>query len=237
MADSAFKTVRRRIRDACAAAGRPAASVRLVAISKTQPADKIRYLHHLGQRRFGESYLDEATAKQAELTDLDIEWHFVGPIQSNKTRAIAAAFDWVHSVDRLKIVRRLADQRPADPKSRQVSRQEPLQGPLNVLIQVNLDDEPGKSGCAPDAIPELAAAVAEHERLTLRGLMAIPAPRERYPDQLRAFERLQALYAELESGHPGVDTLSAGMSADLEAAIAAGATMVRVGRGLFGARG
>ena len=225
MPDQALETVRDRISAACRTAGRSPDSVQLLAVSKTQSADKIRALHHAGLNRFGESYADEGVEKIRSLEDLEgLEWHFVGPIQSNKTRLIAGHFDWVHSVDRQKIIRRLADQRPAE------------RGRLNVLIQVNMDDEPTKSGCRPDQVGELAEAVARRKSLRLRGLMAIPAPREDFAGQLEPFRRLKDLYDELKQAHPCADTLSAGMSADLEAAIAAGSTLVRVGTALFGPR-
>ncbi len=214
-----------RIHEACRQSGRDPESVRLLAVSKTHPASAVSDLHELGQRAFGESYVDEAVAKIAELGTLDIEWHFIGPIQSNKTRAIAEHFDWVQGVDRAKVVRRLADQRPGD------------RSPLNVLIQVNIDDEPQKAGCRPDEIAALADMVAGYDTLRLRGLMAIPAPREDLEAQRVVFARLRALFEKLRESHPDADTLSAGMSADLEAAIAEGSTMVRIGTALFGARG
>ena len=219
-----LEQVRGRIADACQNVGRNPESVRLLAVSKTHPAGAVLNLHESGQRAFGESYVDEAVAKITELADLNLEWHYIGPIQSNKTRAIAEHFDWVQGVDRTKIVRRLAEQRPGD------------RAPLNVLIQVDLDDEPQKAGCRPDEIAELADMIAERATLRLRGLMAIPAPREDFADQQAVFARLFRLYQDLQSAHPEVDTLSAGMSADLEAAIAAGSTMVRVGTALFGER-
>ena len=222
--NSQFDEVRKRLDSACRGAGRSPESVRLLAVSKTHPASAVRRLQSLGQSAFGESYVDEAVSKIDELADLDLEWHFIGPIQSNKTRAIASHFDWVQSVDRAKIIRRLHDQRPAD------------MAPLNVLLQVNIDHEPQKAGCHPDELAKLAAAVAECEHLVLRGLMAIPAPREGFDAQKAVFENLYALYRNLQDTHPNIDTLSAGMSADLEAAIAAGSTMVRVGTALFGAR-
>ena len=216
--------VRSRIDAACRSAQRDPQSVHLLAVSKTRPADAVRQLRALGQRAFGESYVDEAVAKIGELADLGLEWHYIGPIQSNKTRAIAEHFDWVQSVDRAKIVRRLDDQRPAD------------RSPLNVLIQVNIDGEAQKAGCRPEQVAELAAGIADCEQLKLRGLMAIPAPREEFEDQKAVFERLHTLYQNLQNTYPDIDTLSAGMSADLEAAIAAGSTMVRVGTALFGPR-
>lgn len=215
---------KKRIDAACRAADRPADSVGLLAVSKRKPVEAIRELHRLGQRTFGENYVDEGVAKIEELADLDLEWHYIGPIQSNKTKLIAAHFDWVESIDRAKIVRRLDDQRPDD------------SGPLNVLIQVNLDDESQKAGCKPDDIEPLATRIAECQHLTLRGLMAIPAPREDYKDQRKVFARLRELFEELKEKHPEVDTLSAGMTADLEAAIAEGATLVRIGTAIFGAR-
>ena len=219
-----FERTRNRIEAACREASRPAESVRLLAVSKRHPPDAVRALHALGQRAFGENYVDEGVAKQQELDDLPLEWHYIGPIQSNKTRLIAAHFDWVHSVDRAKIVRRLDDQRPAE------------RGPLNALIQVDLDDEEQKAGCAPGEIAGLADRIAECEHLKLRGLMAIPAPREDYDEQREVFARLRGLFETLKESHPEVDTISAGMTADLEAAIAEGSTMIRIGTALFGPR-
>lgn len=216
--------VRDRIRSACANCDRDPEGVSLLAVSKTRPAAQVRQLHALGQKSFGENHVDEALEKMAALTDAAIEWHFIGPIQSNKTRAIAERFDWAQSLDRAKLVRRLDRQRPAN------------LAPLQVLIQVNADDEPQKAGCAPDEIDELADRIVACRRLRLRGLMAIPAPRERFDDQLAVFGRLRALFDRLRRTHSGVDTLSAGMSNDLEAAIAAGSTLVRVGTALFGPR-
>lgn len=213
-----------RMEVAASATNRPLTDIRLLAVSKKQPAEAIRALASEGHIRFGENYVDEAISKMDELTGLGLEWHFIGPIQSNKTRALAERFDWVQSVDRTKIVRRLNEQRPADMPA------------LNVLIQVNLDDERQKAGCAPEEIEALAKAVAAAERLQLRGLMAIPAPRPDPKEQIEVFERLRACYQTLAAAYPAVDTLSAGMSADLEAAIAAGSTMIRVGTDLFGPR-
>ncbi|HLT04780.1 MAG TPA: YggS family pyridoxal phosphate-dependent enzyme [Pseudomonas sp.] len=213
--------VRARIREAAQAAGRDPAGVGLLAVSKTHPPEAIRALHGCGQLDFGENYLQEALAKQAELGDLPLCWHFIGPIQSNKTRAIAEQFSWVHSVDRLKIAQRLSAQRPADLP------------PLNICLQVNVSGEASKSGCAPRELPALAAAVAQLPRLKLRGLMAIPEPTDDVAEQRAAFARLR----ELQAGLPfGLDTLSMGMSHDLESAIAEGATWVRIGTALFGAR-
>lgn len=219
-----WSTLNSRLSRACREAGRDHKEVSLLAVSKQQSADAIRVVAGLGQRAFGENYVDQALEKIQALEELDLEWHFIGPVQSNKTRAIADHFDWVQSIDRAKIVRRLGEQRSAD------------RPPLNALIQVNLDDESQKSGCPPDRIDELAELIASHPTLTLRGLMAIPAPRDEYGDQLAVFRELRVLYEGLARRHPSVDTLSAGMTGDLEAAIEAGSTMVRVGTALFGAR-
>lgn len=216
--------IQQRIAAAARAAERSPDSVRLLAVSKTQGEAKIRALAEAGQRAFGENYVDEALTKIEQLAALDLEWHFIGPIQSNKTRAIATHFDWVQSIDRAKIVRRLAEQRPTELP------------PLNVLIQVNLDGEAQKAGCEPEQIEGLAMQVAEQPRLKLRGLMAIPAPREAPADQRQAIEHLVDLFNMLISKHPEIDTVSAGMSGDLEAAIAAGSTLVRVGTDLMGER-
>ncbi|AKS43070.1 YggS family pyridoxal phosphate-dependent enzyme [Wenzhouxiangella marina] len=216
--------VRQRIHLACERANRSPEGVRLLAVSKTQAPEKIRALVHLGQKCFGENYVDEAVAKIEALADLGLTWHFIGPVQSNKTRAIAEHFDWVESVDRAKIVRRLADQRPAD------------RGALNVLIQVNLDGETQKAGCAPEEIEALAEAIEARPELRLRGLMAIPAPRDGDDEQRAVFARLKHLFDRLAERHASVDTISAGMSGDLEAAIAEGSTQLRVGTDLFGPR-
>lgn len=193
----------------------------LLAVSKTKPAEAVREAHAAGLRDFGENYLQEALAKQAALADLDLTWHFIGPIQSNKTRAIAEHFDWVHSVDRLKVAERLAEQRPAD------------LGPLNICLQVNISGEASKAGCAPADVPALAKAVAALPGLRLRGLMAIPQPSADPAEQNAVFAQVRALNEALGLG---LDTLSMGMSEDLEAAIAQGATWVRIGTALFGAR-
>ena len=213
--------VRTRIREAAQAVGRDPAGIRLLAVSKTQPAEAIRAAYACGQGDFGENYLQEALGKQQELTDLPLCWHFIGPIQSNKTKAIAEHFAWVHSVDRLKIAQRLAEQRPAELP------------PLNVCLQVNVSGEASKSGCAPQDLPALAAAVAALPHLRLRGLMAIPEPTDDPAEQRAAFARLRELQARLPYE---LDTLSMGMSHDLESAIAEGATWVRIGTALFGAR-
>lgn len=213
--------VRARIREAAQASGRDPQDVQLLAVSKTRPASALREAFACGQRDFGENYLQEALAKQAELADLELTWHFIGPIQSNKTRALAEHFAWVHAVDRLKIAQRLSEQRPA---------QLP---PLNLCLQVNVSGEASKSGCAPAELAELARAVAELPNLRLRGLMAIPEPTDDPAAQRAAFARLRKLKEKLGLD---LDTLSMGMSHDLEAAIAEGATWVRIGTALFGAR-
>ncbi|WP_430447268.1 MAG: YggS family pyridoxal phosphate-dependent enzyme [Pseudomonas piscis] len=217
--------VAERIRSACQAAQRAPDSVQLLAVSKTKPAAALREAHAAGLRDFGENYLQEALGKQQELVDLPLSWHFIGPIQSNKTRAIAEHFDWVHSVDRLKIAQRLSEQRPAELP------------PLNICLQVNVSGEASKSGCTPAELPELARAIAALPRLRLRGLMAIPEPTEDPAAQHAAFAAVQNLNNHLrDSLELPVDTLSMGMSHDLEAAIAQGATWVRIGTALFGAR-
>ena len=212
-----------RIHAAERVAGRANGAVALVAVSKTQPAEAIRLAAAAGQLVFGENYLQEALAKQDELTDLpELIWHFIGPIQSNKTRPIAERFDWVHTVDRLRIAERLSQQRPDD------------RPPLNVCLQVNVSGEASKSGVSLAALPELAAAVAQLPRLRLRGLMTIPAPASGLAKQRMPFRILREAMVALAL--PGLDTLSMGMSDDLEAAILEGATLVRVGTALFGPR-
>jgi len=222
-----LRALHERITKAARAAGRDPSSVRLLAVSKAFPATVIAEAARAGQRAFGENYVQEALAKMDELVDSadqPLEWHFIGPIQSNKTRAIAQAFDWVQSVDRLKIAERLAEQRPANLP------------PLNVLLQVNVSGEASKAGVAPDQLSQLAAAVAHLPRLRLRGLMAIPAPETDVERQRLAFARTNKLFRQLRAEGLKVDVLSMGMSDDLEAAIAEGATMVRIGTAIFGAR-
>ncbi len=213
-----------RIDAACQASGRKATEVQLLAVSKTWPAASVRAAFQSGERRFGENYVQEAIEKMADLADLPIEWHFIGPLQSNKTRPVAEHFAWVHSIDRLKIAERLSAQRP-----------ESLP-PLNVLVQVNVSGEASKSGCAPDEAVALALAVAALPRLRLRGLMAIPEPSDD-PAVLQArFALVRTLAAQLRAAGQAVDTLSMGMSHDLETAIAEGATLVRIGTAIFGSR-
>lgn len=211
-----------RIREAAQASRRDYAAIGLLAVSKTKPAAAIRQAHAAGLRDFGENYLQEALEKQAELADLPLIWHFIGPIQSNKTRPIAEHFAWVHSVDRLKVAERLSAQRP------------PQLPPLNVCLQVNVSAEASKAGCSPQELPALAQAVSQLPQLKLRGLMCIPEPTEDPAAQHAAFARLRQLRDSLGLD---LDTLSMGMSHDLEAAIAEGATWVRIGTALFGARG
>ncbi|MCU1782301.1 YggS family pyridoxal phosphate-dependent enzyme [Pseudomonas sp. 13B_2.1_Bac1] len=213
--------VSQRIRAAADAVQRDASSIHLLAVSKTKPAQAVREAYAAGMLDFGENYLQEALGKQAQLTDLPLSWHFIGPIQSNKTRAIAENFAWVHSVDRLKIAQRLSEQRPADLP------------PLNICIQVNVSGEASKSGCTPADLPALANAISALPRLKLRGLMAIPEPTEDRSAQDAAFAAVRELQASLNLA---LDTLSMGMSHDLESAIAQGATWVRIGTALFGAR-
>ncbi|MFE8071294.1 YggS family pyridoxal phosphate-dependent enzyme [Marinobacteraceae bacterium S3BR75-40.1] len=222
-----FQKVSRRIQKATREAGRRPGSVQLLAVSKKQPASAIRELAAQGHHRVGENYVQEAIDKMSELKDLPLEWHFIGPIQSNKTRAIAEHFDCVQSVDRLKIAQRLNDQRPPDTD------------PLDVCIQVNIDDEASKSGVAPSEVPPLADAIMALPALRLRGLMAIPDPHQPEPRLRQSFRRLAELLANLQRDWPGaeeLDVLSMGMSGDMELAIAEGATLVRVGTALFGPR-
>jgi PLP dependent protein len=206
------------------AAGRSDRPVRLLAVSKTRSADEVAALAAAGQRAFGENYVQEGMAKARALQGLDLEWHLIGPLQSNKSRDAAHCFDWIQSIDREKPLALLDRHRP------------PGRPPLNLLIQVNIDDEDSKSGCAPEQVDRLATAIAGHSRLRLRGLMAIPAP---HPDPARrraAFAAMHRLFETLRADRPAVDTLSMGMSDDFELAIEQGATMVRVGTALFGPR-
>jgi PLP dependent protein len=213
---------------AAEAAGRPRDTVQLLAVSKTFPAAAVLEAMQSGQRAFGENYLQEALDKIAAVAQaapgVNVEWHFIGPIQSNKTRPIASHFAWVHTVDRLKVAQRLSEQRP------------PELGPLNICLQVNISGEESKSGISPDALPALARAVADLPHLRLRGLMAIPEPETDPARQRAAFARLRALADALRAGGIELDTLSMGMSGDLEAAVAEGATIVRIGSAIFGAR-
>ncbi len=228
-----LRRVNERISTAARAVSRDRAAVSLLAVSKGFGADVVLAAARAGQRRFGENYVQEALAKIEALQRLaaageaaaaGLEWHFIGPIQSNKTRPIAERFDWVQSIERLKIAQRLAEQRPA------------AAAPLNVLLQVNVSGEASKSGVAPAQLPALAQAVAALPRLKLRGLMAIPEPQDDPVRQRAPLARMRALFEQLRADGLPLDTLSLGMSADLEAAIAEGATMVRIGTAIFGAR-
>jgi len=221
-----LQAVHERMARACALAGRPVSSVTLLAVSKTQPASAIEAAWACGQHAFGENYVQEALAKIEALATLrpTIEWHLIGPLQSNKTRAVAAAFDWVHSIDRLAVAQRLSEQRSDGLP------------PLNLCLQVNISGEDSKHGLAPAAVAEMAHAVAALPRVRLRGLMAIPEPAADLQQQRVPHRALRALMAELQAQGLALDTLSMGMSADLEAAIQEGATLVRVGTAIFGSR-
>lgn len=219
-----LQAVRERIARAAQAAGRPASAIALIAVSKTFAAEKIVAAHAHGQRAFGENYVQEAVEKITRLAHLSLEWHFIGPIQSNKTRAIAEHFHWVHSIEREKIAIRLNDARPA------------ALPPLDVCIQINVSGEDSKSGAQPGAELALARAITALPRLRLRGLMTIPEPTPDTALQRRRFALLREMRDKLAAAGIALDTLSMGMSDDLEAAIAEGATMVRVGTAIFGKR-
>lgn len=219
-----LQAVLARIDAACKAAGRQPESVHLLAVSKTWPEDCVRAAAAAGQRAFGENYAQEAAAKVTATSDLNLEWHFIGPLQSNKTRLVAERFNWVHSIDRLKLAERLSAQR---------SEQVP---PLQVCVQVNVSGETSKCGCQPEEARALCQAVATLPGLHLRGLMAIPEPADDEAAQRAPFRRLRQLYDQLRAAGLPLDTLSMGMSHDLEAAIAEGATIVRIGTAIFGER-
>jgi hypothetical protein len=221
---SNLQAIRHAVTQAALAAKRDAASVTLLAVSKTFPAEAVREAFAAGQRAFGENYVQEALDKIAALRDLPLEWHFIGPIQSNKTRVIAENFAWVHGVERLKIAQRLSEQRPADLP------------PLNICLQVNVSGEESKSGVAPREALALAREVSALPRLKLRGLMAIPAPADEVEAQRRPFAQLRELSQEIAAQGIALDTLSMGMSHDFAAAIQEGATIVRVGTAIFGTR-
>ena len=219
-----LQSVRERMAAACAGAQRPVNEVTLLAVSKTFGPEAVREAFAAGQTAFGENYIQEAVEKIALLQDLPLQWHCVGPIQSNKTRLVAAHFDWAHTVDRLKVAQRLSEQRPEG------------MAPLQVCIQVNVDGGPTKAGVAPGEVLELAREVARLPRLALRGLMTIPEPAADFAAQKAVHLKAKALFDELRGAGLTLDTLSMGMTADLEAAIAAGSTMVRVGTAIFGGR-
>lgn len=216
--------VRQQIADAEVLAGRPPGSVRLLAVSKTKSADAIRAAISAGQTAFGENYLGEALEKIEQLTGQNCEWHFIGAIQSNKTRPIAEHFHWVHCVDRAKIALRLNDQRPASLE------------PLNVCVQVNIDREDSKAGVEPEQASALADTIADLPQLSLRGLMAIPLATEDTARQRQSTRDLRELFDSIRQNHPSMDTLSVGMSGDLESAIKEGSTLVRIGTAVFGSR-
>ena len=216
--------VARRIRAAERASGRATGAVSLLAVSKTKPSELVRQAHGFGLSAFGENYAQEMAEKAAALADLPLCWHFIGPIQSNKTALIAEVSDWVHSIDRLKIARRLSERRPDD------------RAPLNVLVQINTSNEDSKSGVGPDAAPELMAAINELPGLRLRGFMTIPAATTNQAEQREPFRQIRELMDRLSDSLPQLDTLSMGMSGDLEAAVSEGASIVRVGTDIFGAR-
>ena len=221
-----LQLVRNRISQACLKVLREETSVTLLAVSKTFPAENVREAFNAGQKLFGENYVQEALDKIAALPDIrsELEWHLIGPLQSNKTRPVAEAFDWVHTVDRLKIAQRLSEQRPAHLP------------PLQVCVQVNTSGEDSKSGCAPEESLALAQAVAQLPRLTLRGIMALPAPSPDPAVQHAALRLVRTLFEQWRAAGLAVDTLSMGMSNDLEAAVEEGATLVRIGTAIFGHR-
>lgn len=220
-----LQQLRQRIRAAATQCGRDPEEVTLLAVSKTKPASAVEEAIEAGQLAFGENYVQEGVEKiEALAAHPQVEWHFIGPLQSNKSRLVAEHFAWCHTVDRLKIAQRLSDQRPDSLP------------PLNVLIQVNISDENSKSGIMLEDLPELAQQVAALPRLQLRGLMAIPAPESDYARQLAVCQQMADAFRQLKQRYPDVDTLSLGMSDDMEAAIAAGSTMVRIGTAIFGAR-
>jgi pyridoxal phosphate enzyme (YggS family) len=219
-----YRKIQDLLAKAAAEAGRPADHIRLLAVSKTKPVAAILEAADAGQRDFGENFVQEGLQKIERCGRDDLVWHFIGHLQSNKTRPVAEHFNWIHTVDRLKIARRLSEQRP------------PLAPPLNVCIEVNVDAEPSKSGVSPEALPALARDVAALPRLKLRGLMCLPAIREGFDEQRRPFAALRELLESLNEEGMALDTLSMGMSADYAAAIQEGATIVRVGTAIFGAR-
>jgi len=216
--------VRAQIAEAALACDRDPDSILLLAVSKRKPSSDIRCAWQLGQRDFGENYLQEAQSKIQDLADLDIVWHFIGPVQSNKTKALATSFDWVHCVDRLKIAQRLNDQRPAS------------MSPLNICIQVNVDLEASKSGVSISDVIDLARAIVDLPNIRLRGLMTIPAQREGFESQRKPFKLLAKLLEDLQQQGFDCDTLSMGMSHDMKAAVAEGSTLLRIGTAIFGER-
>ena len=221
---SNLQAVRARIVKAASNAGRSPEKVELLAVSKTWPADCVVAAARAGQRAFGENYVQEGVDKVLATVDLDLVWHFIGPLQSNKTRPVAEHFAWVHSIERLKIAERLSAQRPA------------ALPPLQICVQVNVSGETSKSGCAPEEAAALCQAIADLPRLTLRGLMAIPEPTDDFAAQRAPFCRLREIFEQVRAAGVPLDSLSMGMSHDLEAAVAEGATIVRIGTAIFGER-
>ncbi|MEC5321054.1 YggS family pyridoxal phosphate-dependent enzyme [Brenneria populi subsp. brevivirga] len=223
-----LQDIRQQIAAAAQGCARAPEDVKLLAVSKTKPVTAIEEAIAAGQRAFGENYVQEGVDKihyfQENRPELDLEWHFIGPLQANKSRLVAENFAWFHTVDRLRIAHRLSEQRPASLP------------PLNVLLQINISDEASKSGISVDELPALAAGVAALPNLRLRGLMAIPAPETDYPRQLAVFRQMDDLFRQLALHYPDIDTLSMGMTDDMRAAIAAGSTLVRIGTAIFGAR-
>lgn len=219
-----LQRVRERIVAACTHAQRPVTDVTLLAVSKTFGPDAVREAHSAGQSAFGENYIQEAVEKMTLLRDLPLQWHCIGPVQSNKTRLVATHFDWVHTIDRLKIAQRLSEQRPVE------------LAPLQVCIQVNTDGGPTKAGVSPAEALALATGIGQLPRLRLRGLMTIPEPAEGFAAQRALHRRARLLLDQLNAAGLGLDTLSMGMTADLEAAVDAGSTLVRVGTAIFGGR-
>ncbi|SIS43069.1 YggS family pyridoxal phosphate-dependent enzyme [Neptunomonas antarctica] len=219
-----FQHVRQLINQAALLAQRRPEEITLLAVSKTRSNDELRLLYQQGQKHFGENYLQESLDKIAALSDLDIIWHFIGPIQSNKTRPIAEQFDWVHSVDRYKIAQRLSEQRPAS------------MPPLNICLQINISHEASKAGCLPNETEALLNEISTLPNLNVRGLMAIPAATDDSVIQKSALADMQTLFTHLKKQYPALDTLSMGMSGDMQIAIQEGATMVRIGTALFGPR-
>ncbi|MEH0875123.1 YggS family pyridoxal phosphate-dependent enzyme [Pectobacterium cacticida] len=223
-----LQDIRQQIATAAAHCARAPEDIRLLAVSKTKPVSAIEEAIAAGQRAFGENYVQEGVEKihyfRAHHPDMRLEWHFIGPLQSNKSRLVAENFDWFHTVDRLRIAQRLSEQRP------------PHLSPLNVLLQINISNEASKSGIKAEELSELAASVAVLPNLRLRGLMAIPAPETDFAQQLAVFRKMAALFQTLSATYPHIDTLSMGMTDDMRAAITAGSTLVRIGTAIFGAR-
>ncbi|MFW2372363.1 MAG: YggS family pyridoxal phosphate-dependent enzyme [Gammaproteobacteria bacterium] len=219
-----IQQIRQKIADYCHKYRRSAEDIQLLAVSKTKSVELVTEAYNSGQQAFGESYLQEALDKMAQLQNFNIQWHFIGHIQSNKTRDIASHFDWVHSVDRYKIAQRLNDQRP------------PEHPPLNICLQVNINRESGKSGTDIEQLEPLVQQISQLKRLNLRGLMAIPVKTSSLDQQRQNFKKIRQALEQLQQKHPNLDTLSMGMSNDMEAAIAEGSTMLRIGTAIFGSR-